>query len=199
MLDAVIIGGGQQGLALGKKLKDKGKTFVILEADNAIGARWRRHYDSLELFTPRAYSALPGMKLTGDPEGYATKDEFADYLETYTTRFSLPVMTGARVPRLYKEEDVFVAETERQAYRAQCAVIATGYGKPFIPKTDHLGFNIHSSAYKNPAQVPGKKALVVGSGNSAAQIAVELARTRETHIAMREMPRIVLESYVWGR
>lgn len=198
----VIIGAGQHGLALGKLLMERGVTFVILEADDSVGARWRRHYDSLELFTPRRFSALPGLRLEGHQEGYAGKDEFADYLAAYATRFHLPIRTGERVMRIRKEGEAFAVETEQALYAATQVVVASGYGVPVLPETAFSGYAIHSSAYMNPASVPGKKALVVGNGNSASQIALELSKTRETHIAMREMPRMIPvrvlgKSFVW--
>lgn len=191
-VDILIVGAGQQGLALGNVLMEQNRSFVIVEAERAIGNQWRAHYDSLQLFTPRRYSALKGLSLQGDPDGYASKDEFAGYLEAYAKKFALPVHVATRVTRISKGER-FHIETTKDTYEAKQVVIAGGYRTPVIPKTSYTGFMLHSSAYKNPAQVQGEKVLVVGNGNSAAQIAVELAKTRTTHIAMREMPRMIPE------
>jgi len=202
--DILIIGAGQQGLALGKRLKELGRSFLILEAESEVGARWRRHYDSLVLFTPRRYSALPGLPLSGDPDGYAGKDEFADYLKKYAKTFDLPVVCDAGVENLTKEGPTFIAWTRNGNYTAKQVVVATGYAKPFIPETSYDGFALHSSEYKNPLQILGEKVLVVGNGNSASQIAIELSASREVHIAMREIPRMIPRKilgksfYWWG-
>lgn len=96
----LVVGAGQAGLAAGFHLKRAGLSFRILEAGDRIGNSWRNRYASLTLFTPRAFSALPGLSLEGDPAGYASRDEFASYLEAYAGRHSLPVTLGARVTRL---------------------------------------------------------------------------------------------------
>lgn len=202
--DILVIGAGQQGLALGRELKARGASFRILEAEGAVGARWKGHYDSLVLFTPRRYSALPGLPLSGDQDGYAGKDEFADYLKRYAEHFELPIVLDARVGSLTKDGDRFVAKTPNGTYRAKSVVVATGYAKPYSPFTSYDGFSLHSSEYKNPSQILGEKVLVVGNGNSASQIALELSGTHDVHIAMREMPRTIPRKllgksfYWWG-
>lgn len=202
-LDVMIIGAGQAGLALAKALIDEGRSVVLLEAEEEVGSQWRKHYDSLELFTPRKYSALPGLDLEGDSSGYAHKDEFADYLSEYAQRFSLPVVLGARVQRLRKEE-VFIAETQKDTYRARAVVIAVGYSEPSVPQFAHgyRGLNLHSSQYRNSAQIPRGKVLVVGGGNSGAQIAVELSASHTIDIALTHMPEtipsmILGKSFYW--
>lgn len=206
LVDVLIIGAGQQGLALGARLKERGQSVLILEAREAIGSRWREHYDSLTLFTPRYFSGLLGLPMEGEPKGYAGKDEFASYLERYARHFDLPVVLGAEVHRLTKEGGLFHAETSQGTFGGRAVVVATGYTKPALPtfaKENLLGaFSTHSSAYKNPRQIPGKRVLVVGTGNSAAQIAVELAPSHDVEIAMRRMPafiprRILGKSYYW--
>ncbi len=200
-LDVLVIGAGQQGLALGKLLKEKGLSFLILEKEEEVGARWKSHYDSLELFTPRRYSALPGLSLVGDPDGYASKDEFGEYLRDYARHFSLPIMSGVRVERLMRTEDGFFrAETTKGDLTARQVVVATGYAKPVVlAEGDSI---LHSSSYKNPSQIPNGSVLVVGNGNSAVQIALELAQTHHVDIAMHEMPRMIApktlgKSFYW--
>src|SRR5436309_14925262 len=87
----IVIGGGQAGLAMGHELASRGRDFVILDALENVGDAWRNRWDSLVLFTPRSYSAIPGLAMPGDPKGYPTKDEMADYLEAYAAHFQLPV------------------------------------------------------------------------------------------------------------
>lgn len=101
---ALVIGAGQAGLAAGYHLKKAGLNFVILDRVLRIGGIWRARYGSLTLFTPRSFSQLPGLDLQGDPAGYATRDEFADYLETYANRMDLPVRLGSEVQRLQQAE-----------------------------------------------------------------------------------------------
>src|ERR671911_2287943 len=111
-LDVLVIGGGQAGLATGFHLKQAGHRFQIVERNPRLGDNWRNRYDSLVLFTPRAYSALPGLPVPGDPEGFPTKDEMADYLEAYAERFDLPVAPGTAVRRLERVNGGFRATTE---------------------------------------------------------------------------------------
>src|SRR5215212_6730121 len=99
-LDVLVIGAGQAGLALGYHLRQSGLRFLLVERHDRVGESWRRRFDSLRLFTPRAYSALPGLPVPGDPEGYATKDEIADYLEDYARHFALPVAANTGIERL---------------------------------------------------------------------------------------------------
>lgn len=190
-MDVLVIGAGQAGLSIGRELKNAGYTFTILEARNSPGARWREHYDSLELFTPRKYSALKGMPFEGDQKGYARKDELADYLETYAK--DLPVVANATVTRLTKEGEEFVAETTQGTYRARAVVVATGYAVPSLPSFagKYEGISLHSSAYKNPSQIPEGKVLVVGGGNSGAQIAVELSMSHTVDISLHRLPRTI--------
>jgi len=198
--EVLVIGAGQAGLALGKALKEQGISFVLLEAGQEIGSRWRQHYDSLVLFTPRRYSALPGLPLQGEQDGYATKDEFAEYLEQYAKRFDLPIVVNERIERLYKDGQYFVAETNGMTYRAKQAVIATGNTLLSIPlfASGYTGLSMHSSKYKNPAQIPSGRVLVVGGGNSGAQIAVELSTTHEVDIALSELPKTIPPS-IFGK
>ncbi|MGB4076153.1 MAG: NAD(P)-binding domain-containing protein [Minisyncoccia bacterium] len=200
VLDYLVIGAGQQGLAFGKLVKDRGASVLILEAREAPGARWKEHYDSLVLFTPRRYSALPGLLLPGAPHGYPTKNEFAEYLQTYARTFSLPVRTHTPVLALTKDDAHFVARTKDAVYTARQVVVATGYGTPYIPAYAHTFekhvVSLHSSSYKNEMQLPAGPLLVVGNGNSASQIAVELARSRNVDIALLETPKVIAPTYL---
>jgi putative flavoprotein involved in K+ transport len=96
-LDVLIIGAGQAGLALGFHLKKTPSRFQLVERNARVGDSWRKRYASLVLFTPRAYNALPGLAVPGDPGGFPTKDEIADYLETYASHFDLPVVLGTGI------------------------------------------------------------------------------------------------------
>src|SRR5688500_11577572 len=134
-LDVLIIGGGQAGLAIGSHLKSTPFRFRIAERHARVGDSWRNRYASLVLFTPRAYSALPGLVVPGDPEGYPTKDEMADYLESYAERFELPVALESGIRRLERVDGGFRATTEAgEPIDSRAVVLATGaFQRPAIP------------------------------------------------------------------
>ena len=191
--DVVVVGGGQAGLAMGYHLARTGLTFVILDASPAPGHVWSTRWDSLKLFTPARYSSLPGLRFPGDPEHYPTKDAVADYLRAYVAELDLPVRFGAPVLSLrpLPGEAGFQLETPLGAWQAQQVVVATGpFQRPRIPRLEgslHIGvLQLHSSEYRNPAQLPPGEVLVVGAGNSGVQIAAELAATRPTTLAVGE-------------
>lgn len=206
-IDVLIVGAGQSGLALGYYLRKSGLSFVILEANNRVGDNWRRHYDSLEIFSSRDYDALPGVPLPGDPEGYPDKNEFAAYLENYVSYLSLPVQTNTRVERIEKTGIYFTVVTNCGILTARRVVIAGGvFQKPVTPKCAELltlaVYQVHSSAYKNPMQLPVGSVLVVGSGNSGAQITVELVGRFPVTIATNHKPkffpkRVLGKSLLW--
>jgi putative flavoprotein involved in K+ transport len=173
-----VIGGGQAGLATSYHATQRDIEHVVLDAGAQVGAAWRHRYDSLRLFTPRRYSRLPGMHLPGDPDGYPSRDEVADYLSEYASRFALPVHLGARVGAVTRGGDCFVVSTKSTTYRAATVVVATGpFQEPWTPTwasgLDGV-FQLHSAVYRNPSQVRGRRVLIVGGGNSGAQIAEEL-------------------------
>lgn len=180
-LDVLVIGAGQAGLALGYHLRQSGLRFLLVERHGRVGESWRRRFDSLTLFTPRAYSALPGLPVPGDPEGYATKDEIADYLEHYAEHFALPVALDTGIERLEQRNGTFVAVTPAgQVIAARAVVLATGaFQQPAIPPlADQLATDVVQltpDTYRNPQQLPAGTVLVVGDGATGRQIARELA------------------------
>jgi putative flavoprotein involved in K+ transport len=181
-LDTVIVGGGQAGLALGYYLHRAGRRFVIIDGADRLGDSWRRRWDSLTLFTPRRYDALPGLPFPGEPEGYPGKDEVADYLEGYARHFDLPVLPGSPVISVRRDlSDGFAIETGRMELSARQVVVATGgFSGPVIPgfaaRLDAGVVQLHSSGYRNPASLPEGEIVVVGAGNTGVQIAQELAQ-----------------------
>ncbi len=189
IVDILVIGAGQAGLAMGYYLKKSNFNFILLDSTETIGDVWRNRFDSLTLFSPRNYSSLPGLSLSGNPEGYASKDEFANYLETYAHTFQIPVSLNTEVKSLKKFGDSkFKAFTTKGDFLADKIVVATGpFQKPFIPQIQqHLSnkvFQIHSSVYKNPSQLSSGNVLVIGGGNSGAQITIELSKTRKVYIS----------------
>jgi putative flavoprotein involved in K+ transport len=187
----IIIGGGQAGLATGYELATRGLPFVILDAYDRIGDAWRTRWDSLRLFTPARYDSLPGMSFPAPDLSYPTKDETADYLEAYAANFDLPVRSGVRVDRLYKEGDRFVVTAGDLRLEADNVVVAAGaYHAPrvpeYAPELDPAIVQLHSSQYRNPSQLREGGALVVGAGNSGAEIAIELSRHQRTWLSGRD-------------
>lgn len=190
-LDTVVIGGGQAGLAVGYYLKGQGGEFVILEAGERIGDAWRKRWDSLRLFTPAALSRLPGMPFPFQGAYFPTKDETADYLEEYAAKFDLPVRLGRQVDSLRRQGEGYVVSAGGERYVTENVVVATGpYRTPRVPGfaqwLDPSIPQLHSSAYRNPEQLPEGEALVVGAGNSGAEIALELADAHRTYLSGRD-------------
>ncbi len=184
----VVIGGSQSGLAVGYHLRQRDLSFVILDENDRIGDAWRKRWDSLRLFTPGRYDGLPGMPFPGSPSSYPTKDETADYLEAYAREFELPVRTGVKVDRLSKAGDRFEVSWGEQALLAENVVVATGaFNNPRVPaftrELDERIVQLHSKEYRNPSQIQKGGVLVVGAGNSGAEIAIELAPHHQTWLS----------------
>ena len=190
-VETVVIGGSQSGLAVGYHLKQRGRPFVIVEAHERVGDAWRSRWDSLRLFTTARYDGLPGMPFPARRSSYPTKDEAADYLETYAERFELPVMPSVKVDRLTRRGQGFDVVAGDLTVAAENVVVATGaYHTPRVPEfADQLRpdiLQIHSSAYRNPGQLREGGVLVVGAGNSGAEIALEVARYNPTWLSGRD-------------
>ena len=187
-IGTVVIGGSQAGLAVGYFLKQRGLPFVILDENDRIGDAWRKRWDSLRLFTPGRYNGLPGMPFPRSAGAYPTKDETANYLEAYASAFELPVRTGVKVDRLAKTGDRFEVRCGQHTLFAENAVVATGAcNNPRIPsfarELDKSILQLHSKEYRNPSQIQKGAVLVVGAGNSGAEIGIELARHHQTWLS----------------
>ncbi|WP_339259445.1 NAD(P)/FAD-dependent oxidoreductase [Paenibacillus sp. FSL R5-0713] len=180
MYDALVIGAGQAGLAAGYYLQRSGLTFVIVDAASSVGESWRKRYDSLRLFTPRMYDGLPGMPLGGNENDLPSKDEIADYFESYAKQMHLPIKLNCLISRLSKQDEVYYAETNDGIIEARNIIVATGPFQtpnvpPFAKSFSENIVQLHSSEYRNSSQLHPGTTVVVGGGNSGAQIAVELA------------------------
>src|SRR5215213_4504008 len=203
-LDVLIIGGGQAGLAMGYHLKKAPFSFRIVERHPRVGDSWRNRYASLVLFTPRAYSALPGLPVPGDPEGFPTKDEMADYLETYAERFELPVAPGTGIRLLERVDGGFRATTEAgETIDSRAVVLATGaFQRPAIPPVSKgLSAEVDQLApedYRAPDQLAAGRVLVVGDGATGRQISLELTDNHEVLLAAGR-PRRVGRDRILGR
>lgn len=205
--DAIVIGAAQAGLSAGRELSRRGKRFLLLDADRRVGDGWRRRWDSLRLFTPARYSGLPGLPFPGPRYHLPSRDEVAEYLERYAAHFELPIRLGSRVRAVRRGGAGFLVETQGETFEAANVIVATGpFQQPRIPAfAGQLTPGIvqrHSSSYRNPAALPAGDVLVVGAGNSGAQIALELAQTRRVVLAGRDtgsLPRRLLgrDIYDW--
>ncbi len=167
-IDVLVIGAGQAGLAVGRWLSEAGVSFTLIDGKNRIGDSWRSRYDLLVLFSSRAYSALPGLLLTGDPAGYPHKDEIADYLERYAQVMRLPMLLNEQVTSLTRTDRGFVAHTaSARRFGATCVIIAAGpFQRPIIPRfAEKLSADVvqlDGTTYRSPHQIPAGWVLVVG-------------------------------------
>ena len=192
-VDVLVIGGGQAGLCAGYYLKNTKKSFLIVDASSRTGDSWRQRWDTLELFTPRPFAALPGMKVPKQYQYYPTKNEIADYFELYAKTLDLPIKHGFRITKLEKKNGVYMAHTKDEIIHAAQVIVANGpFHKPLIPKyADRLSTTVsqlHSSNYKNLSQMPNGDVLIVGGGNSGAQLAIELAHDHYVTVAASGQP-----------
>lgn len=179
--DVVVVGAGQAGLSVGRWLVDRGLRFVLLDAHARVGDGWRRRWDSLHLFSTARFDGLDGLKFPGPPDDFPTKDAMGDYLESYARYFRLPVRTGMRVEHVRRDGERYLVIASGRRFRARHVVIAMapyqeprtpGFAAEIAPKVVQL----HSRDYRRPSQLPGRHVLVVGAGNSGAEIALDLVR-----------------------
>jgi len=191
-VETVIVGAGQSGLSVGYFLARQGRSFVILDANPRIGDAWRNRWDSLRLFTPARFDGLAGMRFPAPRNSFPTKDEMADFLEEYAQRFALPVRTQARVTHLSRSNGSFLVEAGHARFEAKNVVVAmSNFQRRRVPEfarelaPDIVQF--HSNDYRNPGQLRDGDVLLVGAGNSGAEIAIEVARSgRRTLMSGRD-------------
>jgi putative flavoprotein involved in K+ transport len=194
--EVVVIGGAQAGLSVGYHLAQRGVPFVILDASRRVGDSWRNRWDSLHLFTPRRFDQLDGMPFEGDPHEFPSKDEMADYLERYAKHHRLPVRSGTRVERLTREGERYVIDTGDRRLTARHVVVAmSSYQRPVTPsfasEIDPSIVQIHSADYRRPSQLPPGDVLIVGAGNSGAEIAMDLVKSgRRVFVSGRDVGEV---------
>jgi len=190
--DTIVVGGGQAGLATGYYLQKLDRDFVILDGNQQTGDPWRNRWDSLRVFTPAAHNGLPGMPFPAPPRYFPSKNEVADYMTTYADRFNLPIQSKTWVRRLEKGDEGFKLTANGKHFEARNVVVAmASYQVPWIPPfakdLDPSIFQIHSRDYKNPSQLNDGAVLIVGAGNSGAEIAMEVGRHHKTWLAGRSV------------
>ena len=178
--DAIIIGAGPAGLATAAAFRSRGLNASVLEKSDAVGAVWRRHYDRLRLHTDRARSGLPGLAIPKAYGRYPSRAHVVDYLEAYAEKFALKPVFNAAVRAVRRDGRAWRAEAGENSRTAPIVVAATGWADyPHTPTWPGLetfgGLILHSSRYRNPAPFAGKRTLVIGYGNSGAEIALDLA------------------------
>jgi putative flavoprotein involved in K+ transport len=180
----LVIGGGQAGLAVGRELAERHLPFLIVDASARTGDSWRNRWDSLTLFTPNWANSLPGMQIPGHDWDFPTKDQVADYLESYARYFELPIRHHTRIDRLTRDDGGFVATAGETTFVAENVVVAmAAYQRRKVPTfADELDpgiVQLHVAEYRNPEQLQDGPVLIVGAGNSGAEIAMELVEHHE--------------------
>jgi len=193
--ETIVIGAGQAGLSVGYHLSRLGRPFVILEARAHVGDVWRERWDSLRLFTPARFDGLDGMAFPSPGHSFPTKDEMADYLAAYADWFELPVRTGVRVDSLSRPGDRFLVRAGERRFEAENVVVAMAdYQEPKVPafasELDPAIVQLHSFDYRSPGQLRDGAVLIVGAGNSGAEIAREIAPEHEVWLSGRDTGQI---------
>lgn len=194
-VDVLVIGGGQAGLSTGYHLQKLGVNFLIVDAQARIGDVWRKRWDTLRLFTPARYDGLDGLPFPAPEDDFPTKDEMADYLERYAAHFRLPVQSGVRVNRLYREGARYIADAGALQFEADHVVVAMasyqGRRVPAFANDLAPGIvQLHSSEYTSLAQLQPGAVLIVGTANSGGELATETASTHKTWIAGRDVGEV---------
>ena len=188
--ETVVIGGGQAGLAAGYHLTKRGRSCVILDAEERVGDSWRKRWPSLRLYTPARADGLPGMPFPASRHSFPTGHDMADYLEAYATRFDLPVRNGVHVDALSKNGKRYLVIAGDGQIEAENVVVATGVMQvPVVPdfaaELDPRIEQLHSTAYRSPTQLQEGGVLVVGASHSGGDIAFEAAQEHRTILSGR--------------
>ena len=200
--EVVLVGGGPGGLAVSQQLGAKGISNVVLERGGRAAWMWHHAYDSLRLHTGKHLSSLPGMAFPAGTSLFPTRVELLEYLENYVDRFQLPVRTGMEAIAIRGEDGGWEVQAGAGVFRSRAVVVATGImSSPVVPKfrgmDSYSGQVMHSTDYRRPDECLGGSLLVVGIGNSAAEIASELARAgRDVTLSVRSGANVIPRSFV---
>lgn len=194
-VETAIVGAGQAGLSTGYHLAKRDRQFLVLDEQRRVGDNWRRHYDSLRLYSPARLDGLPGMPFPASATTFPTRDQMADYLEEYVSAFGLPVRGGTRVERVSRNGGGYVVDCGDRCLEAENVVVATGtFGRSYTPKlAAHLDpeiVQLHSSEYQNPSQLREGPVLVVGASHSGADVAIDVAGGHRTTLCGRDTGEI---------
>jgi len=200
--DSIIIGAGQSGLAAAYHLQKEKLNFILLEKNPKNLGSWSKYYDSLTLFSPAAYSSLPGLDFPGEADRYPLRDEVAEYLKSYAAHFNFSIHYDSDVIKVEKNEDIyFITTSNDELFHTRSIICASGsFANPNLPDiagmNDFNGQLLHSKEYKNDVAFRNKRVIVVGGGNSAVQIAVELANTADVTIATIRPLKFIPQLYL---
>nr|WP_024127051.1 ArsO family NAD(P)H-dependent flavin-containing monooxygenase [Streptomyces sp. F8]AHE39772.1 ArsO [Streptomyces sp. F8] len=205
-VDVVVVGGGQAGLAAGYHLRRQGLDFTVLDADPAPGGSWQHMWDSLHLFSPAEHSSLPGRLMPAQAGAtYPDAGHVVDYLTDYEKRYDLPVQHGTHVNAVRRDGDRLLVEADTGTWRARAVISATGtWSRPFLPavpgRSTFAGRQLHTVNYRSPADFTGQRVIVVGGGNSGAQIAADLAQDGQVEVTwVTQRPPRFLADDIDGR
>lgn len=194
--DTIVIGGGQAGLSIAYFLRRSKLEYLVLDNQPKPGGAWLHTWNSLKLFSPTEYSSLSGWMMPKSEHEYPTKNEFINYLEQYEQRYDFPVQRNTEVLSVHKEEGIFNITTTQGDFYTKTLVSATGTAQePFIPDYANLeafeGEQLHSVNYRDSNELSGKKVLIVGGGNSGAQILAEVSKIASTQWVTLEEPHFL--------
>ena len=183
--DVIIVGGGQSALAVGYYLRKTDLDYLILDQQAQAGGSWPHYWESLRLFSPAQWSSLPGVLMPGGSDYYPSRDETIRYLQSYEARYQLPIERPVTVKKVRREEDEFILTASQGEYRSRAVISATGsFPKPYLPpfpgQTDFRGTLLHSADYRTSESFRDQTVLVVGEGNSGAQILAEVSQVADT-------------------
>jgi putative flavoprotein involved in K+ transport len=196
--DVLVVGAGPAGLAVAACLRRRGVDVLVVDRGEGVGDSWRKRYDRLHLHTPRVQSALPGLRMPRRFGRWVAKDDVARYLQDYAAHSGVSPRFGTEVRRLEQDGDSWKAQTDGPPLQARQVVVATGYNRepvePDWPGQDSFpGDVLHASAYTGPERYRGRDVLVVGAGNTGAEIAADLAESGAARVwlAVRTPPNVV--------
>jgi len=202
IIENLIIGAGPSGLSVAGRLRKLGIPFEILEKSDTVGIAWRNHYDRLHLHTDKKYSALPHLPFPDDYPTFVSKNQYIAYIDSYCEHFAIKPIFGQEVISVKKNGKHWLVTTQDNTYEAKNVLVATGYNR--VPKAPTLkgqaqfkGEILHSEKYKNGKPYKGKSVLVVGYGNSGAEIALDLYESgAKTFVSIRNPVNIVKREFM---
>ncbi|APG60494.1 flavin-containing monooxygenase [Christiangramia salexigens] len=207
MLDFIVVGAAQAGLAMSYYLRELGKDYLVVDKESEIGASWLNRWDSLTLFTPSEFNNMPGMEFPAEKGHYPSKTEVAQYFKIYAEHFDIPVQLNTYIENIAAIDDHFILKSPQGDLKAKNVVVATGpfhipYTPPCSKKIDDDIFQIHSNYYKNPGQLKDGETMVVGAGDSGFQILDEVSREdRKVYFSgttdVKVLPQEVLGKTLW--